>query len=203
MLLYLRDNRFLSPVILLGVVIALGILMPSNFGYRVATLVWTSALAAIGLNLLMGYAGQVSLGHAGFFGIGAYAVAVLPGRFSLNSWLSLIVGGVASGVLAYVVGTPILRLKGYYLAIATLGLGILIAMVLNNEGWLTGGPDGIQVPRPTDFRLARARSRNLVLDQRRSDRHRRMAGGQYPCQFDRPSNASLAGFRNSGACRGR
>ena len=76
---------------------------------------------------------------------------MLPGRFSLNSWLSLIVGGVASGVLAYVVGTPILRLKGYYLAIATLGLGILIAMVLNNEGWLTGGPDGIEVPRPFVF----------------------------------------------------
>jgi branched-chain amino acid transport system permease protein len=151
MLPYLRDNRFLSPAILLGVVIALGIWMPSNFGYRVATLVWTSALASIGLNLLMGYAGQVSLGHAGFFGIGAYAVAVLPAKFSLNSWLSLIAGSVASGLLAYIVGTPILRLKGYYLAIATLGLGILIAMVLNNEGWLTGGPDGIQVPRPMVF----------------------------------------------------
>ncbi len=151
MLLYLRDDRFLSPVILLFVVIVLGVWMPSNFGYRVATLVWTSALASIGLNLLMGYAGQVSLGHAGFFGIGAYAVAVLPAKYSVNSWLSLIAGGIASGLLAYVVGTPILRLKGYYLAIATLGLGILIAMVLNNEGWLTGGPDGIQVPRPTVF----------------------------------------------------
>ena len=146
-----RDHRLLSPAVLIVVVIVLGIWMPSNFGYRIATLVWISAIASIGLNLLMGCAGQVSLGHAGFFGIGAYAVAVLPTRLSLNSWLSVIAGAVASGVVAYIVGTPILRLKGYYLAIATLGLGILIAMVINNEGWLTGGPDGIQVPRPFVF----------------------------------------------------
>lgn len=146
-----KDHRLLSPAILIVVVIVLGVWMPSNFGYRIATLVWISAIASIGLNLLMGCAGQVSLGHAGFFGIGAYAVAVLPTRLSLNSWLSVIAGAVASGLIAYIVGTPILRLKGYYLAIATLGLGILIAMVINNEGWLTGGPDGIQVPRPFVF----------------------------------------------------
>ena len=81
MLLYLRDNRFLSPVILLGVVIALGILMPSNFGYRVATLVWTSALASIGLNLLMGYAGQVSLGHAGSSGSAPTPLRCCPEDF--------------------------------------------------------------------------------------------------------------------------
>jgi branched-chain amino acid transport system permease protein len=147
----LLDHRLLTPVILIVVLIIVGILMPSNFGYRIATLVWISALASIGLNLLMGYSGQVSLGHAGFFGIGAYAVAVLPSRLSMNSWASLIAGAVAAGALAYIVGRPILRLKGYYLAIATLGLGILIAMVINNEGWLTGGPDGIQVPRPVFF----------------------------------------------------
>jgi branched-chain amino acid transport system permease protein len=146
-----QDHRLLSPAVLIVVVIVLGIWMPSNFGYRIATLVWISAIASIGLNLLMGCAGQVSLGHAGFFGIGAYAVAVLPTRLSLNSWLSVIAGAAAAGLIAYIVGTPILRLKGYYLAIATLGLGILIAMVINNEGWLTGGPDGIQVPRPFVF----------------------------------------------------
>jgi branched-chain amino acid transport system permease protein len=146
-----QDHRLLSPAVLIAVVIVLGIWMPSNFGYRIATLVWISAIASIGLNLLMGCAGQVSLGHAGFFGIGAYAVAVLPTRLSLNSWLSVIAGAAAAGLIAYIVGTPILRLKGYYLAIATLGLGILIAMVINNEGWLTGGPDGIQVPRPFVF----------------------------------------------------
>jgi len=147
----LRNNRLLSPVVLIVVLIVVGIWMPSNFGYRIATLVWISALASIGLNLLMGYAGQVSLGHAGFFGIGAYAVAVLPTRLAMNSWAALIAGAVAAALLAYVVGRPILRFKGYYLAIATLGFGILIAMVINNEGWLTGGPDGIQVPRPVFF----------------------------------------------------
>jgi branched-chain amino acid transport system permease protein len=145
------DHRLLAPGILIVVLIVVGYGMPSSFGYRIATLVWISALAAIGLNLLMGYAGQVSLGHAGFFGIGAYAVAVLPARLAVNSWAALIAGALIAGVLAYGVGRPILRLKGYYLAIATLGLGILVAMVINNEGWLTGGPDGIQVPRPVFF----------------------------------------------------
>lgn len=145
------NSRLLPPIVLIVVLLVVGACMPSNFGYRIATLVWISALAAIGLNLLMGYAGQVSLGHAGFFGIGAYAVAVLPARLSINSWASLIAGAIAAGMLAYAVGRPILRFKGYYLAIATLGLGILIAMVINNEGWLTGGPDGIQVPRPVFF----------------------------------------------------
>src|SRR3984885_15995684 len=145
------SHRYATMAVL-GVIIGLlPLVFPSTYYFRVASLVFVSAFAAIGLNLLMGCAGQVSLGHAGFFGIGAYAVAVLPTRLSLNSWLSVIAGAAAAGLIAYIVGTPILRLKGYYLAIATLGLGILIAMVINNEGWLTGGPDGIQVPRPVVF----------------------------------------------------
>jgi branched-chain amino acid transport system permease protein len=137
-----------------GVVLALAALvgllplvLPSNYYFRVASLVWVSALAVVGLNLLMGYAGQVSLGHAGFFGIGAYAVAVGPEHLGLHPLLAFLLGVVAAGLLAFVVGRPILRLKGPYLAIATLGFGILVAMVLQNEAAWTGGPDGMNVPR--------------------------------------------------------
>ncbi|WP_436428198.1 ABC transporter permease subunit, partial [Enterococcus faecium] len=80
-----------------------------------------------GLNVLMGSAGQVSLGHAGFFGIGAYAVAIGPAHFGIPPWAALLLGCVISSVLAYLVGRPILKLKGHYLAIATLGLGVLVA----------------------------------------------------------------------------
>jgi branched-chain amino acid transport system permease protein len=126
---------------------ALWLVLPSGFHLRIATLVWISALAAVGLNLLMGLAGQVSLGHAGFVGIGAYAVALGPRHLGLDPLTSLGLGLVLAGLLALLVGRPILRLRGHYLAVATLGLGILVWLVLNSEVALTGGPDGIQVPR--------------------------------------------------------
>lgn len=140
-------RRFL-PVLAIAILVAvLPLLLGSAYQYRVATLVWTAAIAVIGLNLLMGFAGQVSLGHAGFGGIGAYAVAVLPKHAGLHPLLAFVVGIAAAGLIAYLIGRPILRLKGHYLAVATLGMGILVAMVLQNEAWLTGGPDGMQVER--------------------------------------------------------
>jgi branched-chain amino acid transport system permease protein len=99
----------------------------------------------------MGLAGQVSLGHAGFLGIGGYAVAIGASHFRIAPWLCLIAGAALSGLIAFVVGRPILRLKGHYLAVGTLGFGILIAIVLTNEAGWTGGPDGMQVPALTLF----------------------------------------------------
>jgi branched-chain amino acid transport system permease protein len=140
-------RRYGVLLVLLVLVAALPLVLPSNYHLRVATLVWISALVVVGLNLLMGYAGQVSLGHAGFFGIGAYAVALLPTHLDLSPLLAFVLGVAAAGLLAFVVGRPILRLKGYYLAVATLGFGILVAMALQNEAAWTGGPDGMAVPR--------------------------------------------------------
>src|SRR3954468_24476730 len=134
-------------LILAAIVLVLPLLVSSTFHLRVAALVYIFALAVLGLNLLMGFAGQVSLGHAGFFGIGAYAVAVAPTHWGVPSWAALIGGAAAAGALAYLLGRPILQLRGHYLAVATLGLGILIAMVFTNEARLTGGPDGMPVPR--------------------------------------------------------
>ena len=140
-------HRLAVPAFLALVIIVLAFVLPSNFYLRVAALVWISALTVIGLNLLMGFAGQVSLGHAGFFGLGAYAVAVLPAELGFHPLLAVVAGALLCGVIAFVVGRPILKLKGHYLAVATLGFGILIAMALSNEAWLTGGPDGMPVSR--------------------------------------------------------
>ncbi len=138
----------LAPVLAVAVVVAVAPLaFPSAYYYRVAALVYVFAIAAVGLNLLMGFAGQVSLGHAGFLGIGAYAVAVGPTHLGLPSWLAFFAGAAASALIAFVVGRPILRLKGHYLAVATLGFGTLLAIVFTNEGRWTGGPDGMLVPR--------------------------------------------------------
>jgi branched-chain amino acid transport system permease protein len=130
-----------------AIVVLLPLLFPSAYYYRVAALVFVFALASIGLNLLMGFAGQVSLGHAGFMGIGAYAVAVGPTHLGVPSWLSFVIGAALSALVAFVVGRPILRLKGHYLAVATLGFGLLLAIVFTNETRFTGGPDGMAVPR--------------------------------------------------------
>jgi branched-chain amino acid transport system permease protein len=121
--------------------------LQSNFHLRIAVLVFIFALAVVGLNLLMGFAGQVSLGHAGFFGIGAYAVAVGPTYLGVPSWAAFIGGAAGAGLIAFAIGRPILRLRGHYLAVATLGMGLLFALVFTNEARWTGGPDGMAVPR--------------------------------------------------------
>ena len=144
-------TRWVTLLGLAVLIAALPFVFPSGYYFRVAALVWVSALAAVGLNVLMGQAGQVSLGHAAFFGIGAYAVAIGPAHFGLPSWAAALIGAVLSAVLSYVVGRPILRLKGHYLAIATLGLGVLVALTITTESRWTGGPDGMPVARLTLF----------------------------------------------------
>jgi len=139
--------RYLTLIVLAAVVVVLPLIFPSSYYFRVAALVWVSALAAVGLNVLMGQAGQVSLGHAGFFGIGAYAVAIGPAHFGVPSWAALVIGCLISATLAYLVGRPILKLRGHYLAIATLGLGVLVALVITTESRWTGGPDGMPVSK--------------------------------------------------------
>jgi branched-chain amino acid transport system permease protein len=143
----LLDHRLAVVLAMAVLVVALPLVFPSAYYYRVAALVFVFALASVGLNLLMGFAGQVSLGHAGFMGIGAYAVAVGPTHLGLPSWLAFLAGAALSALVAFVVGRPILRLKGHYLAVATLGFGLLLAIVFGNEARFTGGPDGMSVPR--------------------------------------------------------
>jgi branched-chain amino acid transport system permease protein len=144
-------HRYGILLVLAAFIAVLPLAFPSSYYFRVASLVWVSAFAAIGLNILMGKAGQVSLGHAGFFGIGAYAVAIGPTHLGMPSLAALLLGCALSALLAFLVGRPILRLKGHYLAIATLGLGVLVTMVITTESRWTGGPDGMPVMKLTLF----------------------------------------------------
>lgn len=147
----LLEIRLLPAILVAAIVIILPLFFPSAYYYRIGALVFIFALAVVGLNLLMGFAGQVSLGHAGFLGIGAYSVAIGPVHFGAPSWLCLFVGAILSGAVAFAVGRPILKLKGHYLAVATLGFGLLVAIMLTNEAGWTGGPDGMNVPALTLF----------------------------------------------------
>lgn len=138
-----------SMLVVMGLLLAIILIAPfffqNAFYYRVFTLIFINGLAVTGLVILIGFAGQVSLGHAGFCGIGAYACALAPVHLGIPPALSLILGALLSALIAWFVGRPILRLKGHYLAVATLGFGVLVAMVLNNEAEWTGGPDGMAV----------------------------------------------------------
>ena len=147
----LLHMRLLPVIAVAALVLVLPLFFPSAYYFRIGALVFIFALAVVGLNLLMGFAGQVSLGHAGFVGIGAYAVAIGPVHLGVPPWLCLFLGAVVSGALAFAVGRPILKLKGHYLAVATLGFGLLVAIVLTNEAGWTGGPDGMNVPALTLF----------------------------------------------------
>ena len=116
-----------------------------NGGYLMNVLVFVGihTMLAIGLNLLLGYAGQISLGHAGFFGLGAYLSGVLTATYGFNPWFALPLAAVLVGLLAFLIGFPILNLKGHYLAMATLGMGIIMYIVFNETVDLTGGPSGL------------------------------------------------------------
>lgn len=135
-----------GPVLALGLAITLlPFVVDSAYHMHMAVMIGINAVIAISLNLLVGYAGQISLGHAGFMAIGAYGTAILSSRYGWPPMLALVVSALGAGLLAFLVGRPILRLKGYYLAMATLGLGMIIYLVISNEVWLTGGPDGMSL----------------------------------------------------------
>ncbi len=133
--------------LILAAVIGLApLLLANNYAYDVAIQVALNAVVCVGLNLLIGYAGQISLGHAGFFALGGYCSAILAVRYGWPVWLSLPTACAAVGLMAFVIGRPTLKLKGHTLAMATLGLGIIVSIVLSTEDRWTGGPDGMAVP---------------------------------------------------------
>ncbi|MDY6794270.1 MAG: branched-chain amino acid ABC transporter permease [Actinomycetota bacterium] len=109
----------------------------------VMRLVGVFTIVAVGLNLLMGYAGQISLGHGAFFGVGAYTSALLTVKAGFPVWFALILSIVVAAIVGLLVA-PILRLKGHYLAMATLGLGIIAFVFFRELVWLTNGNDGVR-----------------------------------------------------------
>jgi branched-chain amino acid transport system permease protein len=136
-----------APLLVLAVVLLLlPLVLPNNFYYDIAIRMAINAIIVLGLNLLIGFAGQISLGHAGFVGIGAYASAILPTHFGWHPLVAMVAGAGIASAIAAIVARPIFRLKGHYLAMATLGLGFIIAIVIKNEATYTGGPDGMPVP---------------------------------------------------------
>ena len=119
--------------------------LPLAGGYLTNVLIFVgiNGMLALGLNLLLGYAGQISLGQAAFFGLGAYGSGVLTTLYAMNPWLAMLLVAVCVSIFAFAIGFPVLRLKGHYLAMATLGVGIIVHIAFNETIELTGGPSGL------------------------------------------------------------
>lgn len=147
---------------LLLVVLAVAIGLPawvtnaSQLNY--AILVLMIAQAGVAWNILGGYAGQVSLGHAAFYGIGAYTSTQLLLLYSLSPWLGMLAGGVVAMLFALAIGWPCFRLKGHYFAMATIAVAEILQIVVTNWEWL-GGAVGLSLP------VAEAGWRGFVFNQ--------------------------------------
>ncbi len=134
--------------------LALAPLGLKNYGVYLLTLWCVYVMAGMGLNLTVGYAGQMSIGHAAFLGIGAYTAAILM-KLGWSFWFVLPVAALLCFAVGLALGFPALRVQHHYLAFATLGFNVLTYLVLRNEEWLTGGTFGISgIQRPALFSLS-------------------------------------------------
>ncbi|WP_413459734.1 high-affinity branched-chain amino acid ABC transporter permease LivM [Herbaspirillum huttiense] len=133
------------------------------FGSRgyvdVMTLALIYVVLGLGLNIVVGFAGLLDLGYVGFYAVGAYTYALCNQYFGLSFWECVPLSAAAAALFGFLLGFPVLRLRGDYLAIVTLGFGEIIRLLLNNMTSLTGGPDGISgIPKPTVFGVVMARN---------------------------------------------
>ena len=138
-----KQKRILiEQSIFILVVIICGLVVENTYYLQILTFIGINTLLALGLNMLMGYAGQVSLGHAAFYGIGAYTTAILSTTFGISPWIALL-GAVGGAILvAFVVGLPTLKLSGYYLGMGTLGFGMIVNIIFREWSGVTGGSSG-------------------------------------------------------------
>jgi len=155
------------PFAVAAVAALLPVLLPHPFALTIATQAAIWALLAASWDLLSGYTGQISFGHAGFFALGAYAAAAATKHADVSPWLGLLVGATIAAAVGLLTGFPALRLRGHYLALVTLGLAEIIRLVAQNWMALTGGPFGIHdfrsFPGLPDAAMAHRQAMYLVV----------------------------------------
>ncbi|MDO6814829.1 high-affinity branched-chain amino acid ABC transporter permease LivM [Cobetia amphilecti] len=160
-----KPSRFSVPDVMSGqkrqlwIMLAIGALLIFPFlsnrsAVDLATLTLIYIMLGLGLNVVVGLAGLLDLGYVGFYAVGAYTYALLNSYLGFSFWEALPIAGLMTALFGYLLGFPVLRLRGDYLAIVTLGFGEIIRILLNNWTELTGGPNGIaRIPKPTFFNL--------------------------------------------------
>jgi branched-chain amino acid transport system permease protein len=136
-------RTYLTFALLWPALLALPLVAPNNYFVSLGVLYLINVILIASLNLLMGYAGQISLSHGAFYGLGAYASGVLGAKYGVSPWLGLLASVAISAGAALLIGLPSLRLRGHYLAMATLGFNAIVSVLFVELYWLTGGPNGL------------------------------------------------------------
>lgn len=135
--------KHLRHILFLALIIFTGMLTSNSYHLQLLTFIGINTLLALGLNMLMGYAGQISLGHAAFYGIGAYTTAILTVHLNWSPWLALPAAVLLTALVAFLVALPMLKLSGYYLGMGTLGFGMIIYILIRQWTTVTGGDSGL------------------------------------------------------------
>lgn len=151
---HMMKIKLTKPVLALvfALLLALPLVTTNNYVLHVFISMGIYVILSLSLNFVTGFAGQLSLGHAAFYGIGSYVGALIMLNFHVNFFLALIISAVVSGLFGFLLGLPTLRLKGDYLAIVTLGFGEIVRLVFINWAKVTRGPLGLPgIPKPTIF----------------------------------------------------
>ena len=148
-----KSKRLIISYIFLILVAAIPFILANNaYALRTSILVLIYIILALSLNFVLGFAGQLSMGHAAFYAVGAYTTAILTVNYNVPFWIALMLSGVVAGIFGLLLGIPTLRLKGDYLAITTIGFSEILRLVLINWTSFTRGPAGIPgIPSPTIF----------------------------------------------------
>ena len=134
---------YIGLCVFFGIVIIVPFLITNDYYISILVFAGLNCLACIGLSLLLGYAGQISIGHAAFIGIGAYTSGYLTAEMGWSPWTAMAVGVVLVVLVALMIGVPALRLKGHYLAMATFGFGTILYIIAVAAVDITGGPAGL------------------------------------------------------------
>jgi len=146
------NTRAVKPLLLVFLVVAVLVFplaVTSNYWLNLVNLSISFSIACLGLNIVLGYAGQLSLAQAAFWGVGAYTSALLTTRLGWPVWPCMLIAFIVAGLFGVCLGIPTLKLTGHYLAMTTIGFGIILQLILINAIWLTGGSDGItKIPSP-------------------------------------------------------
>ena len=143
-------GRLVAPALLIFTFLVPVIFYDQRYILDLAILVLTYVMLGWGLNVVVGLAGLLDLGYVAFYAVGAYSYALLATNFGLSFWVCLPLAGILAAFWGVLLGFPVLRLRGDYLAIVTLAFGEIIRLVIINWQSLTGGPNGVSgIPRPT------------------------------------------------------
>ncbi|MDD2903984.1 MAG: branched-chain amino acid ABC transporter permease [Syntrophales bacterium] len=139
----LRHRTGLAVWVLAGILLVTPLVVNNPYNLGILNLIGLYVIVVLGLNLFIGYAGQISLGHAAFFGLGAYGSAILTATYHFPAWPAMALIAVMMAVVAFALGVPTLRLTGHYLAMATLGFNYVVSSIFVQWDAVTGGPAGL------------------------------------------------------------